>query len=173
MTGPRPCTLMVLRHAKAAHDPALRDEDRPLTGRGRRDAAAAGGWLRRQGLIPGLVVCSPARRTRETWQQVRDGLGRPAGEIRVDYDRRLYAEVTAERLLAVVRETPAEVGLLLLVGHNPAVHQLVSDLTGQRGSFPATALAVIGLPGDWLDAAPGAGALARFWTPAAGALDLP
>lgn len=165
MTGPGQRTLAVLRHAKAAHDPALRDEDRPLTGRGRRDAAAAGGWLRQQGLFPDLVLCSPARRTRETWQQVSEALARPAGEFTVGYDRRLYEGGGAGGLLGVVRETPASVGVLLVVGHNPAAHLLVSDLTGEGGSFPTAALAVIRLPGDWLDAAAGAGTLARFWAP--------
>ncbi|MGE5135656.1 MAG: SixA phosphatase family protein [Gemmatimonadota bacterium] len=156
-------TLVVLRHAKAAHEPALADEDRPLTGRGRRDAAAAGAWLRGAGLIPGLVLCSPARRTRETWQQVSGALAQPDGPA-AEFDRRLYT-AGADGLLDAVRETAAGVEVLLLVGHNPASHQLVYDLTGECDSFPTAALAVISLPGGWADAAPGAGTLARFWSP--------
>lgn len=153
--------LVVLRHAKAAAEPGLPDQKRPLTGRGRRDAAAAGAWLRETGVIPDLVLCSPALRTRQTWQHVSAGLAVP-GEA--SCDGRLY-EAGAAGLLAVVRETPADVGVLLLIGHNPASHQLVSDLAGECASFPTAATAVIELPGSWVDAAPGAGTLAGFWSP--------
>jgi phosphohistidine phosphatase len=160
-------TLVVLRHAKAAQEPGLADEDRPLTGRGRRDAAAAGAWLREAGLIPGLVLCSPARRTRETWQHLGAALagpGGPASGPAVTCDRRLYTG-DATGLLGIITQTPAEVGVLLLVGHNPASHQLVYDLSGECESFPTAALAVIGLPGGWAGAAPGAGTLTRCWSP--------
>lgn len=163
-------TLLVLRHAKAAHEPGLPDEDRPLTGRGRRDAAAAGQWLRQAGLRPDLVLCSPARRTRETWEHVGAALagagegGSDGGEVAVEFDQRLYG-AGAAGLLGVVRETSEGTGRLLLIGHNPAVHELVSDLTGECDSFPTAALAVIGLPGSWLDAAPGAGTLSGYWAP--------
>ena len=157
-------TLLVLRHAKAVHEEGLPDEDRPLTGRGRRDATAAGEWLRQAGLVPERVLCSPARRTRETWEHAGASLPGPAGGIEVDFDRRLYG-AGAAGLLAIVREVPAGVRVLLLVGHNPAAGLLVSDLTGECDSFPTAALAVIGLPGSWVDAAPGAGTLARYWSP--------
>lgn len=154
--------LVVLRHAKAVSGVGLPDEDRGLTGRGRRDAGAAGEWLRECGLIPDLVVCSPATRTRETWQHASAALA--DGGTQVDYDRRLYG-ASAEGLLRVVRETPAEVGVLLLIGHNPGAQQLVYDLAGECDSFPTAALAVIALPAAWPDAAPGAGDLTAFWTP--------
>ncbi len=160
-------TLVVLRHAKAVHEPGLADEDRPLTGRGRRDAAAAGTWLREAGLIPDLVLCSPARRTRQTWQRVSAALagpGGPGGQPAVEYDRRLYPG-DASGLLDVITQTAAEVDVLLLVGHNPASHELVYDLAGECDSFPTAAVAVIGLPGGWAGAAPGAGTLDRFWSP--------
>lgn len=158
-------TLVVLRHAKAVHDPGLDDEDRALTKRGVRDAAAAGGWLREADLIPDLVLCSTALRARQTWEQVRAALG-PAGEqAAVNFESRLYY-TGGTGLLDLVREIPEEAGTVLMVGHNPAFHQLVVDLTGQHEpAFPTAALAVIGLPGAWRDAAPGAGVLGRLWTP--------
>jgi phosphohistidine phosphatase len=167
MSEPGVRRLVVLRHAKAAQEPALRDEDRPLTGRGRRDAVAAGEWLRQAGLFPGLALCSTARRTRETWQHVSAGLAGPGGpgpQVAVDFDPRLYGS-DAGGLLGIVRETPAGVGLLLMVGHNPASHQLVWDLTGEGDSFPTAALAVIELPGSWPAVAPGAGTLTRLRFP--------
>jgi phosphohistidine phosphatase len=158
--------LVVMRHAKAVREAGLADEERPLTGRGRRDAALAGEWLRQQGLIPDLVLCSPAVRTMHTWEHVRDALGVAGGGGGpvVDYDRRLYW-AGGDGLPGVVRETGADVRVLLLVGHNPAAHQLALGLTGQCGSFPAAAVAVIALPGGWAAAAPGAGDLIAFWSP--------
>lgn len=67
--------LIVLRHAKATHKPGFTDVDRPLTARGLRDADAAGEWLRDRELIPDLVLCSSALRTRETWDRVALALG--------------------------------------------------------------------------------------------------
>jgi phosphohistidine phosphatase len=158
-------TLVVLRHAKAVHDPGLDDEDRALTKRGRRDAAAAGGWLRETGLIPDLVLCSAALRTRQTWDQVSAALGPAGNQARVSLESRLYY-TGARGLLDVIREIAGEPGTVLMVGHNPAFHQLVVDLTGQHEpAFPTAALAVIRLPGSWRDAVPGGGELATLWTP--------
>lgn len=158
-------TLAVLRHAKAVHEAGIDDEDRALTKRGRRDAAAAGGWLREVNVIPDLVLCSTAIRTRQTWEQVSAALG-PAGErAEVSFESRLYYSGGAG-LADIVREIGEEAGTVLLVGHNPASHQLVLDLTGEREpAFPTAALAVIALPGAWCDAAPGTGALDQLWTP--------
>jgi phosphohistidine phosphatase len=157
--------LGVLRHSKATHDPGFDDMDRPLTKRGLRDASAAGQWLLAGGLIPDLVRCSAAVRTRQTWRQVSTALGPAAEHTQVSVEPRLY-EAGAAALLDVVRESPPETGMVLLVGHNPASHQLVLDLTGRRDlAFPTSALAVIELPGQWAAAAPGAGELAQLWTP--------
>ncbi|HZI98950.1 MAG TPA: histidine phosphatase family protein, partial [Actinomycetales bacterium] len=65
MTDPR--RLLLIRHAKAAPDDDGGDHGRGLTARGRRDAAAIGRWLADNDLVPDLVLCSDARRARETW----------------------------------------------------------------------------------------------------------
>src|ERR1700730_13203007 len=81
--------LIVVRHAKATHKPGFVDIDRPLTGRGRRDAKAAGEWLLSEELIPEVVLCSTSCRTRQTWDQLAIPLA--AGrDIDVQYDPRLY-----------------------------------------------------------------------------------
>ncbi|MFC7481813.1 SixA phosphatase family protein [Luedemannella flava] len=67
-------TLAILRHAKADNPPGVADLDRPLTPRGHADATAAGAWLAAKAILPDLVICSPARRTRETWHGVALGL---------------------------------------------------------------------------------------------------
>lgn len=161
-------TLLVMRHARAGGQPGVSDEQRPLTSGGQADAVAAGRWLLSEGLVPGQVLCSTARRTRQTWQQVSGALGPAAGQARVSFERRAYS-AGAEELLDLVRGCPDGAGVLLLVGHNPAVHRLASGLTERHDlGFPAGALAVVGLLGSWAGAAPGAGALVNFWQPPGG-----
>lgn len=153
--------LIVVRHAKATHKPGFADPDRPLTGRGRRDAKAAGQWLLGQRLIPDLVLCSPSLRTRQTWDRIAGALG---PDIEVQYDSRLYL-AGAEDVLDIIGETPDDVRTLLIVGHNPASQQVASSLTGQGDlGFPTTAIAVVDL-GSWVRLVPGAGSAHAFWTP--------
>lgn len=161
-------TLLVLRHAKAAAgQPGEPDADRRLTGRGKRDAVAAGRWLRDEGLNPDFVLCSAARRTLQTWDKVRASLGAWGEAAEVSVGAHLY-HADAQALLAAVRASPPETGTLLLVGHNPASQQFVLDVTGSPGlAFPTCALAVIGVRGDWAAAARGGGELVCLWTPAA------
>ncbi|MFA1546532.1 histidine phosphatase family protein [Actinomadura chokoriensis] len=151
-------TLIVLRHAKAVAGFGTADIDRVLTDRGRRDAAAAGDWLRAHDLVPGRALCSPAARTRET-------LGLLAVDAEVSFEPGIYSDDPAG-LLTLVGEAPDDAGTLLLVGHNPSVHQLVHDLTGQApDAFPTCALAVIDLPGGWSGVRPGLGTLRTVHTP--------
>ncbi|MFE9103435.1 SixA phosphatase family protein [Actinomadura geliboluensis] len=151
-------TLIVLRHAKAVAGFGTADIDRVLNDRGRRDAAAAGEWLRANGLVPGQVLCSPAARTRETLDLL-------AVDAPADHEPVIYAN-DPDELLGLVAEAPEDAGTLLLVGHNPSVHQFVHDLTGQSpATFPTCALAVIDLPGAWSEVRPGLGTLRTVHTP--------
>jgi phosphohistidine phosphatase len=155
--------LIVVRHAKATHKPGFADPDRPLTSRGRRDAKAAGQWLSGQRLLPGLVLCSPSLRTRQTWDRLAAELG-TGQDIGVQYDSRLYL-ADEDDTLDVIGETPDEVRTLLIIGHNPAMQQVASSLTGQGDlGFPTTAIAVVDL-GSWARLVPGAGSARAFWTP--------
>ena len=152
-------TLIVLRHAKAEHTLGKADHDRVLTGRGRRDAGAAGDWLRAEGLLPDQVLCSTAQRTRET-------LDRLDLEARVSYEPEIY-DNDVDSLLDLIRQTGDDVGKLLVVGHNPSFHQLVFELSGAAPeAFPTCALAVIEWDGGWAEAWPGAGRTTALWTPA-------
>ncbi len=157
--------LIVMRHAKAGELPGGPDFERALRPRGRRDSAAAGAWLASAGFRPGAVICSAARRTRQTWQYLSEELG---GGIGFLADRRLYA-ADSEDVADIVRQTDADVGTLLYVGHNPAAAGLVAMLTGTEPYFPTAAIAVIGLPGNWSGLAAGEGELIASWTPRGGA----
>jgi phosphohistidine phosphatase len=167
-------TLLVLRHAKAAGEPGVNDIERPLTGGGRRDASEAGRWLLDRGITPDWVLCSPARRTRQTWEQIRAALGEVApDDDAVSFEQRLY-DAGAQDLLDLVNEQPGDVRTLLTVGHNPASGQLVAWLTGRSDiTFPACALAVVRVGESWAAVAPGGGELAGLWTPHATELPCP
>jgi phosphohistidine phosphatase len=159
--GAGPLRLVVMRHAKAGQLPGGPDFERALTARGSRDAAAAGRWLAGHGLEPDAVLCSPSRRTRQTWHGVAAELGR---EVPVRLDDILYpAEAAA--IFEIIAATAPEVTTLLCVGHNPAMARVAEDATGQPLEFPTAAIAVAALPGPWASAADGPGDLAGYWTP--------
>ena len=161
--GAGPLALIVMRHAKAGELPGGPDFERALTGRGQRDAAAAGRWLRDSGLRPDAVLCSPARRTRQTWQAVQAELGGEAVSCR--FDEILYA-APAGPIREIIADTAPGVTTLLCVGHNPSMAQLAQEATGQPLEFPASAIAVALLPGPWAAVADGPGDLGGYWTPA-------
>jgi phosphohistidine phosphatase len=158
---PGPLRLIVMRHAKAGELPGGPDFERALTGRGHRDAAAAGRWLASRGLQPDAVLCSPARRTRQTWQAVQAELGR---EVSCRLDEVLYAAEVAA-IQEIIAATGPDVATLLCVGHNPAMAQLAQDATGQPLEFPTSAIAVALRPGPWTAVADGPGDLGGYWTP--------
>ncbi|MFF4774617.1 SixA phosphatase family protein [Microtetraspora fusca] len=156
MNGAPMKTLIVVRHATAAQVPGLADRERPLTDQGRRDARQAGDLIRP--LEPGLVLCSPSVRTTETAELL--GIDAP-----IEIERDIY-EAYADELLDLLRRTGPEVETLVLVGHNPGVHELVLMLTGDGDvGFPPGAYAVIGLHGGWQDLDPGTGVLVRAHRP--------
>ena len=108
--------LVLLRHAKSAW-PDLPDHERPLAGRGRRDAPVMGRWLRAAGHVPDQVLCSTARRTRETWQLAQPGLGAAPP---VSFEDQVY-EASAAQLLDLARRAPPAAKTLLIVGHDPGI----------------------------------------------------
>jgi phosphohistidine phosphatase len=141
-------TLVILRHAKAAHSEGLADLDRPLTPRGHADAAAAGAWLAHSGYVPDLVLCSPARRTKETWHGVALALSAAPA---VRYDKTIYND-TPRALLELVTTLDDDAATVLLVGHNPTLSQL-SSLLDPAGADPdglrTAGMAVHAFDGLW------------------------
>jgi phosphohistidine phosphatase len=147
--------LILFRHAKAEEGLGKGDRDRELTGRGVRDARAAGTWLHEQRLGPELVLCSTARRTRQTWEAAAEGGA--CGEA-VEYVEDVYAG-GADRVLQVVQEQAEGAQVVLVVGHNPTMAMLASGLSEGNGSsaaheclaqgFPTSSLAVLRYAGRW------------------------
>ncbi|HEV2550737.1 MAG TPA: histidine phosphatase family protein [Stellaceae bacterium] len=149
--------LYLLRHAKAvpATDGAA-DRDRPLEPRGRRAAQAMGAWIGEHHILPDLVLCSPSLRTRQTLDIITPGFDRPP---KIALDEGLYL-AAADRLLARLRRVPASAERVLLVGHNPALHELTlilaespsGPLLARLGGFPTGALVrfEVGVPWEAL-----------------------
>lgn len=146
--------LVVVRHAKATRPSGVVDHDRPLSPRGRRDAPLLGHWMFTGQWLPDLVLCSPARRTRETWQLIAEELAAPPP---VRFELSLY-HPPLPALLGLVRQTPAHIHTLALVGHNPSLHDLVhSQITNaltralprSEPVLPTASAAVLTWRGPW------------------------
>lgn len=163
-------TLVLMRHAKAVPPESMPDLERPLTARGRSDAEAAGRWLVAQGIRIDLVLCSPAQRTRETWDCAAS-----AGATATDvwYDRRIY-NADVDELLDVVREAPSDVATVLVIGHAPGLpwlaDQLAVDSTRPARveltqQYPTSGLTVLHHSAAWADLAPDTAELADYVIP--------
>jgi phosphohistidine phosphatase len=157
--------LFVLRHAKSSwDDPGLPDHDRPLAPRGRKAVKLLAAHVREAGIEPGLVLCSSARRTRETLEGVN-----PGGERHIESE--LYGATTAD-LLGRLRRISAQTHAVMLIGHNPSVQVLVLRLAARgdgleavRNKFPTGALATLTFEGPWSELGPGTGELAAYVRP--------
>lgn len=181
MSGSTDRKLVLLRHAKSAW-PGGPDHERPLARRGQRNAPVMGRWLRTAGYLPDQVLCSTARRARETWRLAEVGLG---CTVPVGLDDRLY-EGSAAVLLDVIRHVPPALRTVLVVGHDPAVPELALMLAAvgppgragaeggtpfaalserMRAKFPTAAVAVLEFSQRWDQLAPGSARLTCFVTP--------
>jgi phosphohistidine phosphatase len=161
--------LFLLRHAKSSwENPDLADHDRPLAPRGRRAAKLIADHLRRERVAPTFVLCSSARRTRETLERIAPALG--AG-VSVQIERELYA-ASEQRLLERVRAVEDDIESLLMIGHNPGLEQLALRLAGSgqkvaalARKYPTGALATLEFSGRWRELDVGIAELTSFVTP--------
>lgn len=137
--------LVLIRHAKSAWPEGTDDFHRPLADRGLADAPRVGKWLRKN--LPGIevVLCSPARRTRETWQLA--GAEVPASPT-VQFDERIY-QGSADDLLSAIRGLPSTSLTAVLVGHNPGLEELLSLLTGEPAELKTGSIAVLATSAAW------------------------
>ena len=136
-------TLLILRHAKSSwNHPELSDYDRPLNGRGKRDAPRMGKHLRQEGLIPDRILTSSAKRARKTANKVAKTCGYTGKVKKLDAFYDTVPGVYFETLQAL----PNKYQRVMVVGHNPTMEQLVSHLTSQIERMPTAALAHIEIP---------------------------
>jgi phosphohistidine phosphatase len=144
--------VYLLRHAKSSwKDRSLADRDRPLAGRGRRAARAMAAHMEAERIRPDLVLCSPARRTRQTLECIGTALGHA---VEARFDEELYGAGEAE-LFGLLRALADEVRSVMVIGHNPGLEDLAVGLASEgaelarlREKYPTAALATIDLPAD-------------------------
>jgi phosphohistidine phosphatase len=162
-------TLYLLRHAKSSWaNETLADHERPLTARGVRDAKRIAKHMRLLAAQPDIVLCSSAVRTRQTLEVIHVA----GSDGRVEIEDGLY-EASAHTLLKRLREIRAPVDVVLLIGHNPGLHDLASHLatTGPelhdlRANFPTGALATLAVPtAAWSDLREGGATLISYIVP--------
>lgn len=164
-------TLYILRHAKAEAGSVTRDDhQRTLTDRGLAAAETMGKYMMRHGIQPDKILCSTAERAMTTWERVQEAYKKPPP---VEYSEKLYL-ASANEILRIVAETPEATTQVLLVGHNPGLHQLCLKLAKEGEEellntltlkFPTCALAAIAFDGHWKEIAKARGLLTRFITP--------
>ena len=157
-------SLLLMRHAQASWKQAgLADRGRPLNKDGTRDAQRMGEFLYRQNLVPEWIVCSAARRARETAERVAEAAGYDGEILRIE---QLYGAEPSE-YLAALRAVPEQVGRALLIGHNPGMEDLLELLTGQWERLPTAAIAQLHVPVDsWVYVRSGGLAqLVHIWRP--------
>jgi phosphohistidine phosphatase len=169
--------LMLLRHAKTENDaPSGQDQDRRLDDRGRLDAIAIGGWIgRHPTFVPDAVLVSPAVRALQTWEIVRDAIKPQAAQPRVEFPAELYGADPAQLLQVIRMAEASDPQRLMLVGHNPGMHELALALTGGgdaaakkaiEDNLPTAGLAIFDFAiEDWNEVAFRRGTLVRFTSP--------
>ena len=164
--------LLLLRHAKSERLAfGTDDHERKLNSRGRNDAPKVGAYMVRHALIPDRAIVSTAARTRETWDLVAAAFTRRPPQV---YDERLY-EAQPQAILEVIRECRRAAPTLLIVGHNPGLQELATQLIASgvvearqrlKEKFPTAGLAVIDFAlDDWARLHPSAGRLDHFVSP--------
>ena len=162
-------TLMLLRHAKSSWDDAVADRDRPLSARGRRDAGAMMPAIARDH-CPDRILCSPARRTRETLAALLPHIGEVSDITIVDD---LYEH--PGDYIDVIARHGGDAERLMVIGHNPAIQETALAVAGagdlrlrarMRAKYPTCTLAIIEFTGTWAGLQPSSGRLVAFLRPA-------
>jgi phosphohistidine phosphatase len=168
--------LMLLRHAKTETDaPSGRDQDRRLDERGQGDAAEIGTWLSHHPPFPDFVQVSPAVRAKQTWELAWEAMKAQVPAPQVEYVPELYGADAADILQVIRLASVADPKQLMVVGHNPGMHELALALAGSgeaagrkllADNLPTSGLAVFEFAtDDWNDVAFRRGKLVSFVSP--------
>ncbi len=156
-------TLLLMRHAKSNWKKELTDIERPLSPRGEKDAPAMGRLLKKKGLVPDLILTSPAVRARLTAEEVAKKSHYEKDILCID---KLYM-AEAPEVIGALTSLPDEVNCVLLIGHNPGLEYTLQLLTGKIQSLPTATIACISLPVNHWSELNGdtRGELEKVWRP--------
>jgi len=164
--------LILYRHAKAERsEPGIEDRARVLIERGRKDAAKIGAYMASHALVPDRVVISPTARTQETWKYTATAVRQAPAAMMAE---QLY-DATPHAIFAVIKEAPSAARTLLVIGHNPGLHEVAAMLIASgdiearerlREKLPTCGLVIIDFAfDDWGKLHPQSGRLERFVSP--------
>jgi phosphohistidine phosphatase len=163
-------TVVLLRHGKSSWaDSTLADIDRPLAPRGERASRKLAKYIRKKRIRPTVVLCSPSLRTRQTLEAVEAALGK---RCTVEVVPQLYG-ASEHELLEQLQALPGAVSSVMLIGHNPGLHDLAlllasrgSELPRLEQKFPTGALATLVVRSKgWKALRPGAAELVDYVVP--------
>jgi phosphohistidine phosphatase len=166
--------VVLVRHAKSAWPHGVPDHERPLTGKGRRNAQATGEWFAAEGPRPQLVLCSDATRARHTWEIVAASIrgGQPPVRVRPE----LYG-ADPQDVLDLLHSVPDSVSVVVVVGHQPTLGQTALLLAGPgsdpggldriEAKYPTNGVAVLRFRGRWEGLDAGGAVLESFVVPRA------
>ena len=168
--------LLLLRHAKTETDaPSGRDQDRRLDERGHRDAAEIGAWIASHPPFPDHVIVSPAVRAVQTWDIAWETMQEHSPKPQIELMPELYGADATQLLLSIRQASATDPKRLLLVGHNPVMHELALALIGTADpasrqalsdNLPTSGLALFDFAtDDWNDVAFRRGRLMLFVSP--------
>ncbi len=161
--------LYILRHAKSSwKTDGLDDFHRPINGRGRKAAPTIGSYMQQHGIQPDLILCSAAVRARETLALILPALD---GEPTIEIEEDLYL-ASAETLLDRLRRLGDGPDGVMLIGHNPGLHDLALALAAPgemkvpAEKYPTAALTELAFEEKhWADVGTGTGDVVRFVAP--------
>jgi phosphohistidine phosphatase len=164
--------LLLFRHAKAQRPkPGMEDRARVLVERGRKDSVRIGAYLATNGLVPDRVLISPSARTQETWKFTASAFSSTPAAVTVE---QLY-DATPRTVITVIEEAPAEAHILLVIGHNPELHELALMLVASgnaaarkllQDKLPTAGLVIMDFAfDDWHKLHRQSGRLDHFVTP--------
>jgi len=146
--------LLLLRHAKSSHkDTSLVDFERPLAKRGRKDCRRMAKWLKSEGLIPDLIISSPAERTRQTTERICKQIDYPLENVQ--WEDSVY-DATTRTLLKLLTDVPEEIETVMIVGHHEGLTGLIlrmsawADIPAEPKLIPTGAVAWLNIKGPWV-----------------------
>jgi len=141
--------LYIIRHAKSSwSDLSLRDFDRPLNKRGKRDAPFMGEKLKEKNIVPDLIISSPAKRTKKTIKKITKAMGY---NKQVIFNKDLYG--TSEHILnKILTKVDNSNEVVFLVGHNTEITMLAENYVGLTDNIPTCGIVEIAFDCDkWAD----------------------
>ena len=138
-------TIYFLRHAKSSWDDfELKDYDRPLSTRGIQDADLMGNYFRSKKIKLDLVLSSPSKRTKETLEHFFQ-FEKP----KVQFEESIY-HASLDQILGVIFSVPETIRSIMLVGHNPSMHEITEYLSNKFiNKYPTCCLASLTIETDW------------------------